>query len=80
MPTDLLVDVNDWDDDPDYISDWGNFLVHYLKKSFKEVDRGKIDSFNLIHYEKRYTDRINVVLEFPSNRVLTGAGVNDSSG
>ncbi len=35
-------------------------------------------SFNLIHYGKSYTDRINVVLEFPSHRELTGAGVNDS--
>lgn len=85
IPTDSLVDVNDWDDDPDhvngvYISDWEKFMVSYLKNSFKEVGRGKIDSFNLIHYKKRYTDRINVVLEFPSSRVLTGAGVNDSCG
>lgn len=36
------------------------------------------DSFKLIYYEKSYTDRINAVLEFPSHREFTGAGVNDS--
>ena len=41
IPTDSLVDVNDWDDAPDhvngvYISDWGKFLVRYLKTVLKK--------------------------------------------